>query len=92
MPYFPVGFPQREIGAETSRRNSKTDVISSDDLLLLAEPSLRDLPDSALPFIEPAKAPEAWFSGMDKLVKRILITSGGAECMHEAQNYFHERH
>ncbi len=81
-----------EIGAETFRRNSKTDVISSDDLLLWAEPSLRDLPDSALPFIEPAKAPEAWFSGMDKLVERILITSGSVECMHEAHNYFVERH
>ncbi|KAK0243194.1 Alpha/Beta hydrolase protein [Armillaria nabsnona] len=84
--------PSGEIGAETFRRNSKTDVISSDDLLLWAEPSLRDLPDSALPFIEPAKAPEAWFSGIDKLVERILITSGGAECMHEAHNYFYERH
>ncbi|KAK0444377.1 Alpha/Beta hydrolase protein [Armillaria borealis] len=84
--------PSGEIDAETFRRNSKTDVIGSDDLLLWAEPSLRDLPDSALPFIEPAKAPEAWFSGMDKLVERILITSGGAECMHEAHNYFHERH
>ncbi|SJL02429.1 uncharacterized protein ARMOST_05756 [Armillaria ostoyae] len=84
--------PSGGIGAETFRRNGKTDVISSDDLLLWAEPSLRDLPDFALPFIEPAKAPEAWFSGMDKLVERILITSGGAECMHEAHNYFHERH
>ncbi|KAK0190540.1 Alpha/Beta hydrolase protein [Armillaria mellea] len=68
--------PSGEIGAETFRRNSKTDVISSDALLLWAEPSLRDFSDSALPFIEPAKAPEAWFSGVDKLVERILITSG----------------
>ncbi|PBK66937.1 alpha/beta-hydrolase [Armillaria solidipes] len=84
--------PSGEIGAETFRRNSKTDVISSDDLLLWAEPSLLDLPDSALPFIEPAKAHEAWFSDIDRLAEHILITSGGAECMHEAHNYFHERH
>lgn len=84
--------PSGEIGAETFRRNSKADIISSDDLLLWAKPSLRDLPNFVLPFIEPAKAPEAWFSGVDKLVDRILITSGSAECMHEAHNYFHERH
>ncbi|KAK0206936.1 Alpha/Beta hydrolase protein [Desarmillaria ectypa] len=84
--------PSGEIGAETFRRNSKTDVISSDDLLLWAEPSLRDLSDSALPFIEPAKAPKAWFSGIDGLTERILFTSGGAECMHEAHNHFHEWH
>ncbi|KAK0461717.1 Alpha/Beta hydrolase protein [Desarmillaria tabescens] len=84
--------PSGEIGAETFRRNSKTDIISADDLLLWAEPSLRDLSNLALPFIEPAKAPKSWFSGIDGLAERILITSGGVECMHEAHNHFYEWH
>ncbi|KAJ6472679.1 Alpha/Beta hydrolase protein [Mycena vitilis] len=34
-------------------------------------------------FAEPAKAPEAWFKGVNSLVDRVLIVAGEMECMRD---------
>lgn len=40
-------------------------------------------PESNGAFIQPAKAPESWFAGVNGVVDRVLITAGGAECLHD---------
>ncbi|KAJ7661577.1 Alpha/Beta hydrolase protein [Mycena polygramma] len=44
---------------------------------------LSGFPESDGAFAQPAKAPEAWFKGVDRLVDRVLITAGGMECMRD---------
>ncbi|KAJ7160970.1 Alpha/Beta hydrolase protein [Mycena filopes] len=34
-------------------------------------------------YVEAVRAPEGWFSGVDALVERVLITAGGAELMRD---------
>ncbi|KAJ7730968.1 Alpha/Beta hydrolase protein [Mycena maculata] len=44
---------------------------------------LADFPETEVAFSPPAKAPESWFKGVDGAVDRVLITAGGAECLHD---------
>ncbi|KAJ7079985.1 Alpha/Beta hydrolase protein [Mycena belliarum] len=42
-----------------------------------------DVPAEHRAFIEAARAPEAWFAGVERLVERVLVTAGGAECLRD---------
>ncbi|KAK0187591.1 hypothetical protein F5146DRAFT_1141031 [Armillaria mellea] len=53
---------------------------------------LQDVPEADLAFMEPSKGPKTWFSGVENLVERILITSGDAECIAESHVQFYEEH
>jgi len=45
---------------------------------------LEGTPPSALPYLNAISAPEDWFKGVDKLVKRIFISAGDAEVLRDA--------
>ncbi|TFK35740.1 Alpha/Beta hydrolase protein, partial [Crucibulum laeve] len=71
--------------SSTRKRNESTDVLDVQTLnrwgrqvlTSVASPTQPDV----LPYLEPSKAPPAWFTGLGKLVNRLLITAGGGECL-----------
>ncbi|KAJ7079976.1 Alpha/Beta hydrolase protein [Mycena belliarum] len=42
-----------------------------------------DVPPEHRAFMEAARAPDAWFDGVERLVERVLVTAGGAECLRD---------
>ena len=40
-------------------------------------------PKEAIPYLEPNSAPPTWLSGIDRCVKRVLISAGGVECLRD---------
>lgn len=56
-------------------------MITASSLSVLANLVLADVPNDCLAYAEPANAPDSWFSGLDSLVDRILITAGGEEIL-----------
>ncbi|KAJ7270928.1 Alpha/Beta hydrolase protein [Mycena rebaudengoi] len=44
---------------------------------------LSGIPETDRAFGEAAKAPEWWFDGVERLVDRVLITAGSAECLRD---------
>lgn len=58
-----------------------TDIITSYNLAEWGKEVLRDVPSSQNVYAEAVNAPESWFKGVDKVVERVLITAGGAECL-----------
>jgi acetyl esterase/lipase len=59
--------------------NSGTDVIGPRRISEWADLVLADVPKHHLAYAEPANAPDSWFTGLDSVVDRILMTAGGAE-------------
>ena len=57
---------------------------------------LRDVPKEAIPYLEPNSSPPMWLNGVDRCVKRVLISAGGAECLRDEiiryQDRFKENH
>ncbi|KAJ7631227.1 alpha beta-hydrolase [Roridomyces roridus] len=51
---------------------------------------LSSIPDSHIPYVQPDTAPAGWFSGIDKITNRILITAGEKELMYPAIMRFSE--
>ncbi|KAK0187593.1 Alpha/Beta hydrolase protein [Armillaria mellea] len=83
--------PSGDIGMGPAR-NDNTDLIGAKTYRLWGAIPLKDVPEADLAFMEPSKAPKTWFSGIEKLVEHILITSGEAECIAESHVKFHEEH
>ncbi|PBK63085.1 alpha/beta-hydrolase [Armillaria solidipes] len=83
--------PSGDIGMGPAS-NNKTDVIAANTYRTWGEIPLKDVPEVDLAFMEPSKAPKTWFSGIEKLVERILVTSGEAECITDSHVKFHEEH
>ncbi|KAK0221385.1 Alpha/Beta hydrolase protein [Armillaria fumosa] len=73
-------------------RNDKTDLIGAKTYRSWGKVPLKDVPEADLAFMEPSKAPKTWFSGIEKLVERILVTSGEAECITDSHVQFHEEY
>ncbi|KAF8902811.1 Alpha/Beta hydrolase protein [Gymnopilus junonius] len=44
---------------------------------------MEGVPLAAVPYLEPNSAPEDWFEGCDKYVKRVLITAGEVEALRD---------
>ncbi|KAJ7270930.1 Alpha/Beta hydrolase protein [Mycena rebaudengoi] len=59
------------------------DFVSRDVLKDWGSIVLSGIPEADRAFGEAAKAPEWWFDGVDRLVDRVLITAGGAECLRD---------
>ncbi|KAJ7637934.1 Alpha/Beta hydrolase protein [Mycena polygramma] len=59
------------------------DILPKRRLAEMGQQILDGFPQSDDAFAQPAKAPEAWFKGMDSVVDRVLITAGGMECMRD---------
>jgi len=69
--------------AESMYTMASTDIISLDCITPWGRDVLDGVPESQIQFLEPAKAPEVWFKGVDKVVDRVLITAGDAECLRD---------
>jgi len=59
--------------------NSGTDIISAPEASVFADLVLADVPNHCSAYAEPADAPDSWFTGLDSVVDRILMTAGGEE-------------
>jgi len=59
--------------------NSGTDILDGPSLTTFADLVLADVPKHHLAYAEPADAPDSWFTGLDSVVDRVLMTAGGAE-------------
>jgi acetyl esterase/lipase len=59
--------------------NAGTDIVDGSNITLFADLFLADVPKDHLAYVEPADAPDSWFTGLDFVVDRILMTAGGAE-------------
>lgn len=57
------------------------DMISASTIDYWGEHILENVPDSALPYIQANEAPNSWLKGVDKCVKRMLITTGDIESL-----------
>jgi len=70
-------------GSTSFVKNEGLDFVSSRNLVDWGSRILADVPDTDRAFAEPVKAPEWWFDGVDRLVERVLVTAGGAECLQD---------
>ena len=59
--------------------NSDRDIIGARQMSEWGHLVLADVPKHHLAYAEPANAPDSWFTGLDSVVDRILMTAGGAE-------------
>ncbi|RDB17507.1 putative steryl acetyl hydrolase mug81 [Hypsizygus marmoreus] len=69
---------------ESMTLNEGSDMINAATLLYWGREVLAGVPETQVAYLEPLKAPEAWFDGMDRVVERVLITGGDAECLRDS--------
>ncbi|KIY49133.1 alpha/beta-hydrolase [Fistulina hepatica ATCC 64428] len=63
--------------------NEGKDMLTRRLMHKMQDPVLKDVPETAIPYLEAAKAPESWFEGVDSIVDRILVTVGGYELLRD---------
>ena len=63
--------------------NYKGDLLTGDLINYWGSEVLRDAPEEATPYLEPNSAPPMWLEGVDRWVKRVLISAGGVECLRD---------
>jgi len=63
--------------------NNGLDVLYPELLKLWGSNVLAGVPKSQNAYLEAVKAPESWFSGVDTVVDRVLITAGDAELLRD---------
>ena len=74
---------------DNSRKYLYTNADSDDDMMsgeLLnhwGATVLRGAPKEAVPYLEPNSAPTMWLDGIDRWVKRVLISAGDLECLRD---------
>ena len=61
----------------------KGDVLTGDLVNYWGSEVFRDAPKEAIPYLEPNSAPPMWLYGVDRWVKRVLISAGGVECLRD---------
>ena len=77
--------------------DNKGDVITSDLINHWGAEVFRHAPTVAAPYLEPNSSPTIWLSGVDRCVKRVLISAGEVECLRDEiikyyQDGFKEHH
>jgi len=60
------------------------DLVPAKCLGLWMDTYLSTTPDSHHTYVQPDNAPQEWFSGLDKIANRILITAGRKEVLHHS--------
>ena len=79
-----------------TNEDSNDDMMNGKLLNYWGREVLRDEPEEAIPYLEPNSAPTMWLDGIDKWVKRVLISAGGLECLRDEiikyQDGFKEHH
>ncbi|KAF8064377.1 Alpha/Beta hydrolase protein [Lyophyllum atratum] len=63
--------------------NDRTDVVGAKTFGYCGRKVSEGVPESLSVYLEGSKAPASWFSGVDGIVDRILVTAGGAECLRD---------
>ncbi|KAF9461132.1 Alpha/Beta hydrolase protein [Collybia nuda] len=63
--------------------NESVDAVSRDGLERWGAAVLQQASDEYSSFVEPGKAPEGWFSGVESILGRLFITAGDKECMRD---------
>lgn len=74
--------------APSYAENKDVDAVSRDALERWGAAVLRQAPDEYSPFVEPGKAQEEWFNGIETIFERLFITAGDKECMRDDINGF----
>ncbi|KAJ7730361.1 Alpha/Beta hydrolase protein [Mycena maculata] len=69
--------------SKSHTENDGRDFIGKETLRGWGALILADVPEADSAFAEPVRAPEWWFKGVDRLVERVLVTAGGAECLRD---------
>ncbi|KAL0952836.1 hypothetical protein HGRIS_007061 [Hohenbuehelia grisea] len=62
-------------------RNNGSDWIAAESIRYWGAAILADVPTPLRGYIEAVDAPDAWFDGLERVVRRVFITAGGAECL-----------
>ncbi|KAH9476881.1 Putative steryl acetyl hydrolase mug81 [Psilocybe cubensis] len=60
------------------------DIITTPTVIYWGSKLFEGVPEFGIPYLEGNSAPEDWFKGVDKVVKRILISAGDAEIFRDA--------
>ncbi|KAJ6578882.1 Alpha/Beta hydrolase protein [Mycena vulgaris] len=63
--------------------NDGRDFLSVRTLTTWGRTVLAHVPEADRAFAEPVRAPAGWFEGMERVVERVLVTAGGAECLRD---------
>jgi len=63
--------------------NHKGDMMTGDLINYWGSEVLRDAPKEALNYLEPNSAPPMWLNGVDRCVRRVLISAGGLESLRD---------
>ena len=63
--------------------DNKGDILSGSALHRWGSEVLANASEEAVAYIEPNSAPPMWLDGVDRCVKRVLITAGGVECLRD---------
>ena len=63
--------------------DNKGDMLNGRLLNYWGSKVLRNEPEEAIPYLEPNSAPTMWLDGVDRCVKRVLISAGEAECLRD---------
>ncbi|KAF5356596.1 hypothetical protein D9758_008236 [Tetrapyrgos nigripes] len=71
--------------------HDKADLVSSETLLDFADSVLKDVPQEQIYYLEALKGSGTWFDGLDKVVQKVIITVGDAECMFEEITAFEKK-
>ena len=63
--------------------DNKGDLLTGSLLNYWGTEVFRNAPREATAYLEPNSAPPKWLEGVDGLVKRVLISAGGVECLRD---------
>ncbi|KAJ7433711.1 Alpha/Beta hydrolase protein [Mycena galericulata] len=69
--------------SKSHTENDGRDFLSARTLAAWGGQILAGVPGADRPFAEAVRAPEGWFAGADRLVERVLVTAGSAECLRD---------
>ncbi|KAF8154250.1 Alpha/Beta hydrolase protein [Crassisporium funariophilum] len=78
--------------AQSYADNRNLDILTGEKLEELGTLALQGVKDeAALPYLDTYFAPAGWYDGFEKVVDRVLITTGGAECLRDDIAVFAEK-
>lgn len=77
---------------ESFKTGNEDDVVTPETLRRWGEAVMQDISDSQIAYIDALRAPDGWFEGIDKLVDRMLVTTGGGECLRDPDQELYEKH
>ncbi|KAJ3830151.1 Alpha/Beta hydrolase protein [Lentinula raphanica] len=73
--------------------NDYSDIVGSKDLLSWGQTVLDGAPNPSVDslYLEPINAPYDWYQGLQDIVERVFVSTGGGECLRDANRVFFEK-